>query len=415
MATHKPDIEPDIEPDIKEAADRNETVSLMEPLIIGDTSRHRAGLTDLALELAQRSAGFRRSLPESLLASMAGLVRSMNCYYSNLIEGHDTHPIDIERALNGEYSKDAEKRDLQLEAKAHIAVQQWIDDGGIKGRAVTAGAILDIHRRFCERLPDDLLWIEDPATKERIRVIPGELRHRNVAVGAHIAVSPGAVPRFLRRFEEVFSRLGKTETILATAAAHHRLAWIHPFLDGNGRVARLTSHATLLETLDTGALWSVARGLARNLDAYKGHLAACDQTRRNDLDGRGHLSEENLAEFTRFFLTICLDQVIFMEGLMQPDRLRARILLWTEEEIRLDRLPPKSGFVLEALLYRGELPRGDAAAIVGTGERQARRVVSALVERGVLLSASTRAPLRLAFPASLAARWMPGLFPERVG
>jgi Fic family protein len=387
----------------------------MEPLLIGDTSRHRTGLTDLALELAQRSAGFRRSLPESLLPSLAGLVRSMNCYYSNLIEGHDTHPIDIERALNGEYSKDAKKRDLQLEAKAHIAVHQWIDDGGIKGRAVTAGAIREIHRRFCEKLPDDLLWVEDPATKERIRVIPGELRHRNVAVGAHIPVSPGAVPRFLRRFEEVYSRLGKTETILATAAAHHRLAWIHPFLDGNGRVARLMSHATLLEALDTGAVWSVARGLARNLDVYKGHLAACDQTRRNDLDGRGQLSEENLAEFTRFFLTICLDQVAFMEGLIQPDRLRARILLWTEEEIRLDRLPPKSGAVLEALLYRGELPRGDAAAIVGTGERQARRVVSALIKRGVLLSDSTRAPLRLAFPATLAARWMPGLFPERAG
>jgi Fic family protein len=407
--------EADIKPDIKAAADRNEAVSLMEPLLIGETSRHRAGLTDLALELAQRSAGFRRSLPESLLASLAGLVRSMNCYYSNLIEGHDTHPIDIERALNGEYSKDAKKRDLQLEAKAHIAVQQWIDDGGLKARAVTADAIREIHRRFCEQLPDDLLWVEDPATKERIRVIPGELRHRNVAVGAHIPVSPGAVPRFLRRFEEVFSRLGKTETILATAAAHHRLAWIHPFLDGNGRVARLMSHATLWEALDTGAIWSVARGLARNLDVYKGHLAACDQTRRNDLDGRGHLSEENLAEFTRFFLTTCLDQVAFMEGLMQPDRLRARILLWTEEEIRLDRLPPKSGAVLEALLYRGELPRGDAAAIVGTGERQARRVVSALIERGVLLSNSTRAPLRLAFPATLAARWMPGLFPEKIG
>jgi Fic family protein len=407
--------EADIKPDIKAAADRNEVVSLMEPLLISDTSRHRAGLTDLALELAQRSAGFRHSLPASLLASLAGLVRSMNCYYSNLIEGHDTHPIDIERALNGEYSKDAKKRDLQLEAKAHIAVQEWIDDGGLKGRAVTADAIREIHCRFCEHLPADLLWIEDPATKEKIRVIPGELRHRDVAVGAHIPVSPGAVPRFLRRFEEVYSRLGKTETILATAAAHHRLAWIHPFLDGNGRVARLMSHATLLEALDTGAVWSVARGLARNIDAYKGHLAACDQTRRNDLDGRGHLSEENLAEFTRFFLTTCLDQVGFMEGLMQPDQLRARILLWTEEEIRLDRLPPKSGSVLEAVLYRGELPRGDAAAIVGTGERQARRVVSALIERGVLLSDSTRAPLRLAFPATLAARWMPGLFPERTG
>jgi Fic family protein len=223
------------------------------------------------------------------------------------------------------------------------------------------------------------------------------------------------VPRFLLRFEGVYCRLGKTETILATAAAHHRLAWIHPFLDGNGRVARLMSHATLLDALDTGAVWSVARGLARNVDAYKAHLAACDQTRRNDLDGRGHLSEENLAKFTHFFLTICLDQVAFMEGLMQPQQLRARILLWTEEEIRLDRLPPKSGAILEAVLYRGELPRADTAALVGTGERQTRRVVSALTKRGVLLSDSSRAPLRLAFPATLASRWMPGLFPERVG
>lgn len=407
--------EADIKAAIKPVKDRGEVVSLMEPLLIGDDSRHRAVLTDLALELAQKSAGFRRSLPESLLASLADLVRSMNCYYSNLIEGHDTHPIDIERALKNDYSKDTKKRDLQLEAKAHITVQQWIDSGSLSDRALTADSICEIHHRFCKLLPDNLLLIEDPATKKRIKVIPGELRHRDVEVGNYIAISSPAVPRFLQRFEEVYSRLGKTETIVAAAAAHHRLVWIHPFLDGNGRVARLMSHATLLEALETGAVWSIARGLARNVDAYKMHLAACDQTRRNDLDGRGHLSEENLAEFTRFFLTTCIDQVIFMERLMQPDQLRARILLWAEEEIRLDHLPPKSGSLLEAVLYRGELPRADAANIVGTGERQARRVVSALLEHGVLTSESTRAPLRLAFPAVLASRWMPGLFPERTG
>ena len=405
--------EEDIEADIRPVKDRGEVISLMEPLLIGDDSRHRAALIDLALELAQKSAGFRRSLPESLLASLADLVRSMNCYYSNLIEGHDTHPIDIERALKNDYSKDAKKRDLQFEAKAHIRVQQWIDSGILRGRALTADSICEIHHRFCKLLPDNLLLIEDPATKKRIKVIPGELRHRDVAVGNHIAISPPAVPRFLQRFEEVYSRLGKTETIVAAAAAHHRLVWIHPFLDGNGRVARLISHATLLEALETGAVWSIARGLARNVDAYKTHLAACDQTLRNDLDGRGHLSEENLTEFTRFFLNTCIDQVIFMERLMQPDQLRARILLWAEEEIRFDHLPPKSGSILEAMLYRGELPRADAANIVGTGERQARRVVSALLEHGVLTSESTRAPLRLAFPAVLASRWMPGLFPER--
>ena len=104
----------------------------MEPLLISGDSRHRGALTDLAFDLTQKSASFRRSLPPSVLVSLANLVRAMNCYYSNLIEGHDTHPVDIERALKNEYSKDTHKRDLQLEAKAHIHVQEWIDGGGLK-------------------------------------------------------------------------------------------------------------------------------------------------------------------------------------------------------------------------------------------------------------------------------------------
>jgi Fic family protein len=401
--------------DSEAVIDRGEIVSLMEPMRIGESSRHRGTVTELTVELVQKSAGFRRSLPETMLSSLADLVRAMNCYYSNLIEGHDTHPVDIERALKNDYSQDARKRDLQLEARAHIAVQKWVDDGGLRGRAVTSDGTCEVHRRFCELLPEDLLWVEDPDTKERVRVVPGEFRRRDVKVGRHVAISPGAVPRFLKRFEEVCAGLNKTELILATAPAHHRLVWIHPFMDGNGRVARLISHAMLLQTLDTGAVWSAARGLARNVDAYKGHLASCDEVRRNDLDGRGHLSEEALAAFTEFFLRVCIDQVNFMESLMQPDRLRTRILMWVEEEIRLNKLPPKSGNVLEAILYRGELPRGDVAGIVGSGERHARRIVSAMVEHGVLVSESSRAPLRLVFPAALASRWMPGLFPERAG
>ncbi len=401
--------------DVSVVKNRGETISLMEPLLIREAAPKRGELTDLALELAQKSAGLRHSLPPSILASLAGLVRAMNCYYSNLIEGHDTHPVDVERAINGDYSKDARKRDLQLEAKAHIEVQRWIDAGGLAGRAATADSIREIHRRFGELLPEDLLWVEDRESRERIKVVPGELRERDVAVGLHIPVSPAVVPRFLARFEEVYSRLGKMDTIIASAAAHHRLVWIHPFLDGNGRVARLMSHAMLLDTLDTGAVWSIARGLARKVNEYKGHLAACDQQRRNDLDGRGNLSEEALVKFTAFFLETCLDQVQFMEGLMRPNQLRARILAWASEETALGALPPKAGSVMEAILYRGEIPRGDVAAIVGAGERQARRVISSLVARKVLSSESTRAPLRLAFPAALASRWMPGLFPEHSG
>lgn len=405
--------DPDMKADREAAQDRGENVSLMEPLLLSEESRHRAALTDLAVELGQRAGGFRRSLPDGVMIALADLVRSMNCYYSNLIEGHDTHPIDIERALRNDYSTDPEKRNLQLEAKAHIAVQRWIDDGGMARRALTADGIREIHRRFCDELPDALLEAANPDTGETLKVMPGAYRTRDVKVGRHVPVSPGAVPRFMERFERGYAGLGKTNMILASAAAHHRLAWIHPFLDGNGRVMRLMSHTVLRDALDTGGVWSIARGLARNVDSYKMHLAACDLTRRNDLDGRGNLSEETLAEFSVFFLETCIDQVKIMETLVQPDQLRARILLWAEEEIKRDGLPPRSGNVLEAILYRGELPRGDVADLLQTGPRNARRAVAALTEAGVLASESSRAPLFLAFPATLASRWMPGLFPDK--
>src|SRR5260370_34342668 len=143
----------DIKADITAAVDRGDSIALMEPLLIGETSRHRGALTDLAVELAGKAAGFRRSLPSGIIAALADLVRAMNCYYSNLIEGHDTHPLDIERALKNDYSQDARRRDLQMEAKAYITVQAWIDAGGLSGRhALTTDGICDIHRRFSEVL-----------------------------------------------------------------------------------------------------------------------------------------------------------------------------------------------------------------------------------------------------------------------
>jgi len=409
--------EADIKADTIEAQnhvdDRGETITQMEPLMISQSYKHRGDLADIALELTAASTALRKTLPEGVVLALSELVRSMNCYYSNLIEGHDTHPIDIERAMNEDYSDDPKQRDLQLEAKAHISVQKWIDDGGLSGRVTTAKGLLHIHQRFCELLPDELLWVENKTTGKRLPVIPGKLRTHDVTVGRHIAISPGAIPRFMGRFENAYSKLGRVDAIIAAATAHHRLLWIHPFLDRNGRVARLMSYAMLNEALNTGGIWSIARGLARNESSYKSYLAACDLPRRNDLDGRGNLSEEELAKFTAFFLKTCIDQVKFMEGLVQPDRLRDRILIWAKEEIMGERLPPKTEIVLEAILYRGALSRADVPNLLGGTSRTARRVTSVLLEQGVLTSQSMRAPLKLAFPAKLASRWMPGLFPEK--
>ncbi|MGE4339241.1 MAG: Fic family protein [Pigmentiphaga sp.] len=394
--------------------DDHEPIAAFEPLLIGQTSPHLPGLQDLAFELTAKSAAFGASLPQPLTPALADLVRSMNCYYSNLIEGHNTHPVDIERALAEDYSSDPRQRDLQVEARAHIAAQKWIDEDGLTRMMLSAtspAAILEFHRRFCLELPSDLLWATDPFTGRTSQVVPGEFREQFVQMGGHTSISPGAVPRFLARMHEVYGQPGRSIAVLAAACAHHRLLWVHPFLDGNGRVARLMSYAMLRSALKTHGLWSVSRGLARQVDEYQRHLQACDAPRQGDLDGRGPLSETALAAFVRFFLSSCIDQVDFMAKLMRPDELERRVAIWTEEQIRASLLPPKSDIVLKAILYRGSIERGEIGPLVGLSERGARRITSALMSAGVIRSASTRAPLALAFPAKYADRWMPGLFP----
>lgn len=393
--------------------DDGETISLFEPLMIAEGSPDRASLNDLALDLAEKSAAFCSSLPPSMAQALAGLVRSMNCYYSNLIEGHDTHPVDIERALRHDYSADPKKRNLQLEARAHIAVQTWIDDGAMTDAPTAPASILELHRRFCDLLPPELLIVDAPERGEQVPVAAGALRTRYVKVARHVAISPGAVPRFLDRLHAAYAPAGKINAILGAACAHHRLLWVHPFMDGNGRVARLMSYAMLRQSLDTRGLWSVARGLARQEAEYKAHLAACDGPRRGDRDGRGTLSEAALAAFADLFLRICIDQVEFMAGLMKPDRLRGRVLIWAEEEIRAGALPARSDVLLKAVLFQGQIGRGEAETILGASARTARRVTSALLDAGVLSSASPRAPLTLTFSARHAGRWLPGLFPDQ--
>ena len=389
-----------------------EGVGLMEPMLPPDGERK---LEDLAIDLATKASGLASQLPPTVRRSVGDLVRSMNCYYSNLIEGHDTHPRDIDRALaHADYSTDPQKRALQHEAVAHIEVQRLVDhreDLGVETTSIEY--ITWLHREFCNRLPDELLWVENPDTGERLPVIGGELRKGWVQVGRHIPPSSEALPRFLHRFSEAYDmkKLSRVRQIIALGAAHHRLLWIHPFYDGNGRVTRLMSHASLLRCGVGSSLWSVARGLARNVQDYKKLLMAADDPRRGDLDGRGTLSTQALIAFCEFFMTICIDQIEFMASLLEPSDLLRRMRLHIEEEVQAGTLPKGSFSLIREALLTGVVPRGKTGEITGYGERMARNVVSDLIKKGYLKSESSRAPLVLAFPIDAVERWFPRLYP----
>jgi Fic family protein len=386
-----------------------EPILLIEPLMPAQGNRR---LEDLAMELGAKSSALGSKLKPSVVQAIGELVRSMNCYYSNLIEGHNTHLRDIDRALVGDYSQNPQKRSLQLEAKAHIEVQKRIDLEGLDVDVVSADYIRGIHREFCSKLPDELLWVENPDTGDRREVIAGELRNEGVIVGRHIPPNAKSVPRFLDRFAEVYrcDRLSKVQQVIAVAASHHRLLWIHPFLDGNGRVTRLLSHAYLKQIGIGNSLWSVSRGLARQVGKYKSLLMAADQQRDNDWDGRGNLTAKGLHNFCEFFLEICIDQVNFMESLIEPSELLNRMALYVEEEVRAGRLKKGSFALLQEALLAGEFERGKAAYLTGYQDRQARTVLRSLLGAKLLISDSPKKPVRLGFPIDVVERWFPKLY-----
>ena len=160
-----------------------ETVASMEPMLPAQGQRE---LEDLAMELAKKGSALAGALHPVVRQSMGDLVRSMNCYYSNLIEGHDTHPRDIDKALAGDFSGQQKERNLQLEAKAHIEVQRMIDRGEAPMVFPAKAFLLWVHREFCSRLPQELLRVENPDTHKTREVIPGEWRTTEVSVGRHV-------------------------------------------------------------------------------------------------------------------------------------------------------------------------------------------------------------------------------------
>jgi Fic family protein len=390
---------------------RVETIDLMEPMLPEESDRV---LADLAVDLVEQVASLNALIKPNLTHSIGQLVRSMNCYYSNLIEDHNTHPQDIERALAEDFSTEPHKRVLQLEAKAHIEVQAMIDAHQAPPVGIASAAYLRwIHQAFCHRLPPELLRVVNPQTGETLTIVPGEFRDRGVKVGQHIPVQATKILTFLTRFEQVYtpSNLAKYRQVIAVAAAHHRLLWIHPFFDGNGRVARLFAHAYLTHIGIGSSLWSVSRGLARQSQRYKQLLMGADQQRWNDLDGRGNLSARALRDFCQFFLETCIDQVSYMRALLAPDTLLYRIRQYTNEAEQQGKLPARSFLLLREALLMDTFERGQAAQITGYQERQARTVLKQLLNAGLLRSDTPKGPVHLAFNATVAQLWFPNLYP----
>lgn len=381
-------------------------INQMEPMTISPSPDD---LINLAAELVKKAGMLNQSIHPITQASIKELVRAMNCYYSNLIEGHNTNPLDIEKALNQQLSANTEKRNLQQESLAHIKTQLAVEQK-LKSDPdvdITSSDFLCwVHEIFYKNLPETF----QIKTK-------GKFRTEEVQVGRHIAPAASALPNFMARFNQVY-RLHQTnliEQIILSACAHHRLAWIHPFLDGNGRVVRLFSDAYFAKlNLDSHGLWTISRGLGRHKSEYFTVLANADAPRQGDLDGRGNLSLKNLQEFCRFFIKCAIDQVDYMSQQLAIDNFLQRQQAYVAKQAALGNLKIESAIILRETFLRGEIQRKEIPLLTNKPERSARRITRELLDQKLIKSPSEKGPLQLAFPVKVLGYYFPNLYPDSI-
>ncbi|MBV1929482.1 MAG: Fic family protein [Gammaproteobacteria bacterium] len=391
------------------------------PFIPGDQSLAASELPDKAVSLSVTASALSAQLSPVTLATLERYMRVINSYYSNLIEGNATRPAEIRAAQRGDYSADGAKRDLQQESLAHMAVQQWCYEQNLSLDALFQPEFfLALHQQFYQRMPESLWWIKDEQGNKLDQVVPGQWRTRGVVVGRHVPPEPEDLAALMARFCETYhpSRYKGDRKLVAIMAAHHRFAWIHPFLDGNGRVGRLFTDAVLKAVgLDSCGAWSLSRGLAKTTTQYKALLAGADSPRQGDYDGRGALSEKGLLSFCDYMLDTALDQVAYTSGLLKVNEIRKRITAYVQarNDYRVagvsDPLKPAAALLLYSAFIHGELERAQALELCAMPVRSARRLLSQLKAEGLLSETSSKSPLRWDIPEHAEPWYFPDLAP----
>jgi Fic family protein len=377
----------------------------------------------MAQEIIAASARLEGRVAPETAAVLGDQLRLVNSYYSNLIEGHKTTIPEIESALQKKFHRDPEKKYAQELCAAHVRVEkQFMQEVATRPgpNVCDAQFLCDLHAAFYAHLPQAHLFTHTGSGFTPFPVNPGQLRDVDVSVDGQSMHGPGsgALPDLLRTFAHAYApqHFHGDERLIAMAASHHRLTWIHPFRDGNGRVTRLFSGLYLaVSGINKRNLWSLSRGLSRHKERYMFELWATDAPDRESSD---YFNEELLVDFCEFFLTICRDQIGFMEALLRLDQIEARIdwFVETRRQKNPKAMRAEAAKLLRAVFMRGAIARGKAADILNMSERNARRTVSALLGEGLLRSSSHRAPLTIGLPLTVLPFYFPDLYdPSLVG
>lgn len=369
-------------------------------------------LKNKAIEIYKRSAKLEASLRPGLREAVTHLLQFVNSYYSNKIEGNKAKPSDVVQA---QHSDDSEQnpafRDGLKEIVAHVIAQRELAESlPNQGQVSSPDFIRRIHELLFKDITETARKVTHESTGDSFLVEPGAFREQQVQVGKHIPLEAEELRRYMNWFHDMYrlDHIHGDTRLLAAAASHHRLVWIHPFLDGNGRVTRLFTDVYMrLAGVDGYGLWSISRGFSRSVDAYKAALAQADKPRQGSTDGRGILSDKGLITFQQFFMDTCLEQIDYLTGVLEMEGFDRRLASYVGSRFSGDAIDasgkpmpvwrPETERLLFAIIAQGGVMRSEVPLITGLGETLSRNIVKQLVDEG-WIKEEEKKPLKLEIP-----------------
>lgn len=362
-------------------------------------------LEEKLLKIARLDAQLDATVPVTIRESVEDLLRVVNSYYSNKIEGNPTKPSEL-IALVDDSTEQKSKGILEIKRHIEVQVKLNFENTPLQGVA-TQDFIKSIHKAFYAECSPDELIVSNSDGSRTYEIEPGEYRNVDVVVGQHIPPKSDLVPTYMSWFANAYKveYLHGLSKYYAMAASHHRLAWIHPFLDGNGRVTRLFTDCFMRAIgLKSYGLWSMSRGFARSSEQYYRYLSIADRTRQGGDDGRGILSDAGLVSFTEYFMDVAIDQMTYFTSLLEPYKLEERINVYFQLRFNgslfdgkgkpLKKLSLEAKDIYKTLLYNGPHTRKELQDKLQVSERKLRDIITEMA-KDHLIFAPPKRPLQV--------------------
>jgi Fic family protein len=180
-------------------------------------------------------------VPAYIFFQLKGIFQMMESLGSARIEGNHTTLAEFVERIIEQVPRDTKEEGIREIFNIERAIK-FIEDNVTEGGDITRALVSEIHKIIVKGLT--------PPPKGEGSRFPGELRPINISIqgSLHKPTDKLKVPEyFTELLKFVNTPTSLQNDLLVTALSHHRMAWIHPFDNGNGRLIRMFTYAMLIK------------------------------------------------------------------------------------------------------------------------------------------------------------------------